>query len=80
MYPETDVPPVVITEERIQGINLPELIGERKTRYIKQFNLNEELANQIARSVNSIIFDRIMQQVPEVNPNSVVRVLENYPL
>ena len=76
MYPETDVPPVVITEERIQGIKLPELIGERKARYIKQFNLNEELANQISRSVNSIIFDRIMQQVPEANPNSVVRVLE----
>jgi glutamyl-tRNA(Gln) amidotransferase subunit E len=76
MYPETDVPPVVITEERIRGIKLPELIGERKTRYIKQFSLNEELANQISRSVNSIIFDRIMQQVPEANPNSVVRVLE----
>lgn len=76
MYPETDVPPVVITEERIQGIKLPELIGERKARYIKQFNLNEELANQISRSVNSIIFDRILQQVPEANPNSVVRVLE----
>jgi glutamyl-tRNA(Gln) amidotransferase subunit E len=76
MYPETDVPPVVITEERIRGIKLPELIGERKARYIKQFSLNEELANQISRSVNSIIFDRIMQQVPEANPNSVVRVLE----
>ncbi len=76
MYPETDVPPVVITEERIREIKLPELIGERKARYLKQFNLNEELANQISRSVNSIIFDRIMQQVPEANPNSVVRVLE----
>ncbi|HMB44994.1 MAG TPA: Glu-tRNA(Gln) amidotransferase subunit GatE, partial [Candidatus Methanoperedens sp.] len=76
MYPETDVTPVVITEERIKGIKLPELIGERKARYIKQFSLNEDLANQMARSVNSIIFDRIMQQVPEANPNSVVRVLE----
>ncbi len=76
MYPETDVPPVVITEERIQGIKLPELIGERKARYIKQFSLNEELANQIARSVNATIFDRIMQEIPEANPNSVVRVLE----
>jgi glutamyl-tRNA(Gln) amidotransferase subunit E len=76
MYPETDVPPVVITEERIQSIKLPELIGERKVRYIKQFGLNEELANQIARSGNFVIFDRIMQQVLKANPNSVVRVLE----
>ena len=76
MYPETDVPPVVITEERIQSIKLPELIGERKARYIKQFSLNEEIANQIARSANFIIFDSIMSQVPKANPNSVVRVLE----
>lgn len=76
MYPETDVPPVVITDERIQGIKLPELIAERKARYIRQFNLNEELANQIARSGNFVIFDNIMRLVPNANPNSIVRVLE----
>ena len=76
MYSETDVPPVVITQERIHSIKLPELIGERKTRYIKQFGLNEEIANQIARSANFIIFDSIMSQVPKANPNSVVRALE----
>lgn len=76
MYPETDVPPVVITEERIRSIKLPELIGERKARYIKQFGLHEELAHQIARSGNLVIFEKIMQQVPKANPNSVVRVLE----
>jgi glutamyl-tRNA(Gln) amidotransferase subunit E len=76
MYPETDVPPVVITEERIQNMKLPELIGERKARYMKQFSLNEELANQIARSGNFIVFDKIMNQIPQANPNSVVRVLE----
>ncbi len=76
MYPETDVPPVVITDERVQNIRLPELIGERKNRYIKQFGLNEELANQIARSGNFIIFDSIMSKVPKANANSVVRVLE----
>lgn len=76
MYPETDVPPVVITEERIQSIRLPELIGERKARYMKQFSLNEELSNQIARSGNFVVFDKIMSQIPQANPNSVVRVLE----
>lgn len=76
MYPETDVPPVAITEERIAGIKLPELIEERKTRYIKQFKLNAEMANQIARSGNFIIFDNIMRQIPSANPSTVVRVLE----
>lgn len=76
MYPETDVPPVVISDERISKIKLPELIGERKIRYMKQFNLNEELANQISRSGNFILFDNIMQQVAGVNATIVVRTLE----
>ncbi|VVB93536.1 Glutamyl-tRNA(Gln) amidotransferase subunit E [uncultured archaeon] len=76
MYPETDVPPVVITEERINNIKLPELIGERKERYVQQFNLNEELANQIAKSGNFVLFDKIMQQIPQANATIVVRTLE----
>ncbi len=76
MYPETDVPPVVITEERIWIIKLPELIEERMERYKKQFGLNEELAAQIARSGSFVLFESIMQQVPEANATSVVRTLE----
>ncbi len=76
MYPETDVPPVEITEERIRSIKLPELIDERRSRYIKQFNLNEELAGMIARSEDFILFERIMQQVQNANSTMVVRTLE----
>ncbi len=76
MYPETDVPPVEITTERINGIKLPELIEERIPRYMKRFKLNEELAGQIARSGNFVLFERIMLQVPDVNANVVVRTLE----
>ena len=76
MYPETDVPPVEITQERISGIILPELIEKRLARYMKQFRLNEELAGQIARSENFVIFESILQQVPNANANVVVRTLE----
>lgn len=76
MYPETDVPPVLITRKRIEGIELPELIEERKIRYMEEFKLNEELANQISRSANFVIFDNIMDSVPTSNPGMVVRVLE----
>ncbi len=76
MYPETDVPPVEITQERIGSIELPELIEERIGRYMKQFRLNEELAGQIARSDNLVIFESILQQVPNANANVVVRTLE----
>lgn len=76
MYPETDVPPVEITEGRIQNIKLPELIEERKARYMKQFRLNDELAGQIARSQNMPLFETIMAQVPDASPTIVVRTLE----
>lgn len=76
MYPETDVPPVVIAEERIEGIKLPELIEERGARYMKQFSLNEELASQIARSGNFALFERIMLEVPKASATSVVRTVE----
>ncbi len=76
MYPETDVPPVAITEERVRSIKLPELIEERMPRYMKQFSLSEELARQIARSGNSGLFESIMQGVPEASATIVVRTLE----
>ncbi len=76
MYPETDVPPVSITEERIQGIKLPELIEERKARYMREFSLKEELAGQIARSQNFVLFETIMQQAPEASATMIVRTLE----
>ncbi len=75
MYPETDVPPVVITEERLRKIKLPELIEERRTRYMK-FNLNEELAGQMAKSANSALFENIMKHVPQANATLVVRTIE----
>jgi glutamyl-tRNA(Gln) amidotransferase subunit E len=76
MYPETDVPPVEITQERISSIKLPELIEERIARYILHFRLNEELAGHMARSGNFVLFESIMQKVPDANANVVVRTLE----
>ncbi len=76
MYPETDVPPVKITEERISNIKLPELIEEREARYMREFNLNRELAGQIARSGNFVIFESVMRRVPKANASMVVRTVE----
>lgn len=62
MYPETDIPPIKITKERIERIrkNLPELIDERIKRYIKQYKLSEELARKIARSDFYKFFEEIV--------------------
>ena len=76
MYPETDVTPVEISQEKINRIKLPELIEERRERYAKQFDLSEELAGQIARSGNFVIFENIMQHAPKASAAMVVRTLE----
>jgi glutamyl-tRNA(Gln) amidotransferase subunit E len=48
MYPETDVPPVVVTHEMLHDIALPELLPARKGRYMKDHSLNKELAERVA--------------------------------
>lgn len=50
MYPETDVPPVRITEEMIISIrsSLPELPEERIERYVKDYGIHRQMAEQIA--------------------------------
>ncbi len=64
MYPETDIPPIKITKERIERIrkSLPELIDKRIERYIKQYNLSEELAKKIARSEYYDFFEKIVNR------------------
>ncbi len=60
MYPETDVPPIEITEEMLRRIKLPELFEDRKKRYMQEYGINEELAGKIARSINFKLFEEIM--------------------
>ncbi|MDY6964961.1 MAG: Glu-tRNA(Gln) amidotransferase subunit GatE [Halobacteriota archaeon] len=61
MYPETDVPPVLIEADRIDRIELPELFYDRKERYKKEYALNEELATQISSSPDFELFEEIMK-------------------
>ena len=75
MYPETDVLTVPISRERVKKIksSLPELLSERKWRYVREYNLNDELAELIACSERSALFERIMEL--GVSPTLVVRTL-----
>ena len=52
MYPETDVPPVPITAERLKRIRdgLPEPPEVRLTRLMKDYELNETLAAKVLNS------------------------------
>ncbi|MCD5409154.1 MAG: Glu-tRNA(Gln) amidotransferase subunit GatE [Methanocellales archaeon] len=76
MYPETDVLPVRISKKRLKRIkrSLPELFQERKERYMKDYGLNEELAELITRSANAPLFEQIMRL--NISPTLVVMTLE----
>lgn len=73
MYPETDVPPVEINEERFEKIELVETPDERKERYMKDFGLSEELSSRIA-CADYELFERIMDRF-ELPATLVTRIL-----
>jgi glutamyl-tRNA(Gln) amidotransferase subunit E len=63
MYPETDVSPITVPNNLVEQIRqrLPEKIEEKVLRYKRDYFLNDELARQIARSENNLLFDQIME-------------------
>lgn len=63
MYPETDVPPTTITDERIQAVrdNMPEFPEQIEKRLVDQYGINQQQARQIVRQSNDELFERIAQ-------------------
>ena len=59
MYPETDIPPQMITDELILKVkaNLPEPAKKKLARLIKQYGLNEKLAKQLIDSEYILLFE-----------------------
>ncbi|MFQ6051479.1 MAG: Glu-tRNA(Gln) amidotransferase subunit GatE [Candidatus Hydrothermarchaeota archaeon] len=78
MYPETDVSPIVITKERLEKIarSLPELFEEKLKRFMKDYNLNKELARSLIRSDKTNLFEEIVNKYG-VNPTLVATTLTN---
>lgn len=62
MYPETDIPAIEVSEERIKEIdqNLPETLEEREEKYSEE--IGEELASQIVHSENLLLFEKFKDE------------------
>ncbi len=71
LYPETDIPPVLITSEMLHKIVLPEMPKETRARLQKL--MSKDLAEKLASSNNLPLFDRIKTRHPEL----VAHVLED---
>jgi glutamyl-tRNA(Gln) amidotransferase subunit E len=78
MYPETDVQPIKITEEKKNKIikNLPERPKEKHNRFIKQYNLNKEQAKQILSSGYENDFENLVKKYPSMK-NIIIRTFLN---
>jgi glutamyl-tRNA(Gln) amidotransferase subunit E len=73
MYPETDVFPVLVSPERMQEIELPELITVKAERFVADLGLDEALARQMAYSEKAGAFERAVQD--GVKPTLAARTL-----
>jgi glutamyl-tRNA(Gln) amidotransferase subunit E len=76
MYPETDVPPVRITKERVNNIQLPEGLEEKRKRFITQYGLNEESVKQLLSRGIEDDFERLVKQFPDLK-NVISRIYLN---
>jgi glutamyl-tRNA(Gln) amidotransferase subunit E len=64
MYPETDIPPSLITDAFVNKVrsNLPEPAEKKLERLMREYSLNEKLARQIADSERSVLFEAIVKE------------------
>lgn len=64
MYPETDIPPTLVTEELVEKVksNLPEPAEKKLSRLMKQYNLNEKIAKQLADSEYNLLFEVVVKE------------------
>jgi glutamyl-tRNA(Gln) amidotransferase subunit E len=64
MYPETDIPPSLITSAFVEKIrlNLPEPAEKRLERLMKEYRLNAKLAKQIVDSEYGELFEVIVKK------------------
>jgi glutamyl-tRNA(Gln) amidotransferase subunit E len=64
MYPETDIPPSLITSAFVEKIrsNLPEPAEKKLKRLMKEYRLNEKLAKQLVDSEYGVLLEAIVNE------------------
>jgi Glu-tRNA(Gln) amidotransferase subunit E-like FAD-binding protein len=75
MYPETDIPSILITKKKLLSIKLPELIDDIVLRYEKKYKLRVDLARELVGK--EIEFEKFSKL--KLDNNFIAEVLVNYP-
>ena len=76
MYPETDIPPILVTNEEIVWAkkNIPKSWDESLLELQKKYELNSQLSEQIFDSHFIELFEKIIKKT-KVNPTFVASIL-----
>jgi glutamyl-tRNA(Gln) amidotransferase subunit E len=76
MYPETDVPPIQVTEDYLKQLcaRLPEMPEKKMTRLMKEYGLNQKLAKQVLDSEYAQLFETIAKRT-KVSPTVIAATL-----
>jgi glutamyl-tRNA(Gln) amidotransferase subunit E len=62
MYPETDVLPVIIDDERWNGVTVPELLTAKAQRFAQEYAIDRNYATQLALSEKLPLFERALAE------------------
>jgi glutamyl-tRNA(Gln) amidotransferase subunit E len=76
MYPETDVPPIEITQDHLKQLRtrLPELPEQKMDRLTRNYGLNEKLAKQVLDSEYAPLFEVVAKET-KVSPTVIAAIL-----
>lgn len=77
MYPETDVPPMIVTPERLADLRskLPKMPEELSKQLTTRYGIGAKLAEQLVDSDYSSVFEEIVSNSKIVAPSYVATVL-----
>jgi glutamyl-tRNA(Gln) amidotransferase subunit E len=81
MYPETDIPEIVVTEQWKREVKktLPVPWREKVLGYSKNYGLSEELALQLYDSDNSKLFEELATKL-KLEPSVIASILVEIPV
>jgi len=76
MYPETDIPPIIITKKEIEDAkkNIPKSWDESLNDLQKKYGLNLQLAEQVFDSAYLEIFEKICEET-SITPTFIASIL-----
>jgi len=76
MYPETDIPPI---RPDVEGIELPELLTEKKERFKEKHKLAEDLARDLSKSGKHDLFEDFASRFANVKPAFIAETMISLP-